>query len=417
MSLAPDPVQELPKNALPADPIPRPQPKAGRPPPKPRVLEGVHFMSGDHACAEGALAAGLNFFGGYPITPSTEIAERLAVRMPEIGGVFAQMEDEIASMASIIGASVAGARAMTATSGPGFSLMMENIGLAVMMEAPCVVINVQRGSTSTGLPTLVGQADVMQARFGSHGDYGIVAYAPCSPQECFDLTIKAFNTADAYRIPVFVMADEVIGHMTERVIIPAAGQIPFIGRKGPSVKPGPAFRAFQADESLVPPMAHAGEGYRVHFTSLTHDERGHPSMTAAAHDRLVRRLVDKVEKHADQLVEYEALHLDDAEIVVISFGCTARSAREAVNRARRNGIRAGMLRLITLWPFPEKIVRCLAETSKSRQFIVAEINLGQMAREVERCALRPVIRINHAGGKVIEPEMILNAIVQHGGKK
>jgi 2-oxoglutarate/2-oxoacid ferredoxin oxidoreductase subunit alpha len=368
-------------------------------------------MSGDHACAEGALAAGLTFFGGYPITPSTEVAERLAVRMPEVGSVFIQMEDEIASIASIIGASLAGARAMTATSGPGFSLMMECIGLAAMMEAPCVIINVQRGSTSTGLPTLIAQADVMQARFGSHGDYGIVAYAPASPQECFDLTVKAFNTADAYRIPVFVMADEVVGHMTERVIIPPAAQIPFVGRKGPSVKPGEVFHPFKAENgSLVPAIAHAGEGYNVHFTGLTHDERGYPAMTAEAHDQLVRRLVNKVELNADALVEYEALHLEDAEVVVISFGCTARSAKEAVNRARREGIRAGMLRMITLWPFPEKVIRALAEASKERQFIVAEINLGQMAREVERCVQRPVTRINHAGGKVIQPDTILDVV-------
>jgi 2-oxoglutarate/2-oxoacid ferredoxin oxidoreductase subunit alpha len=410
----PVPLQESAHKHIPAERIRKSQ--RPRPASRPRVLEGVHFMSGDHACAEGALAAGLEFFGGYPITPSTEVAERLAVRMPEVGAVFVQMEDEIASIASIIGASVAGARAMTATSGPGFSLMMENIGLAVMMEVPCVIINVQRGSNSTGLPTLVGQADVMQAKFGSHGDCGIVAYAPASPQECFDLTVKAFNTADAFRIPVFVMADEVVGHMTERVVIPAALKIPHIGRKRPSVKPGEVFHPFQpSNGSLVPPIAHAGEGYKVHFTGLTHDERGHPAMTAEAHDRLVRRLVNKVENSVEQLAEYEALHLDDAEVVVISFGCTARSAREAVNRARKQGVRAGMLRLITLWPFPEKVVRSLAEASRARQFIVAEINLGQMAREVERCAQRPVIRVNHAGGKVIEPDTILNAIVRGGG--
>jgi 2-oxoglutarate/2-oxoacid ferredoxin oxidoreductase subunit alpha len=406
-------VQDLmPQKSPPHGIFPEGNQKRMKTPSQPRVLEGVHFMSGDHACAEGALACGLQFFGGYPITPSTEVAERLAVRMPEVGGVFVQMEDEIASIAAVIGASVAGARSMTATSGPGFSLMMENIGLAVMMEVPCVIINVQRGSNSTGLPTLVGQADVMQAKFGSHGDYGIVAYAPSSPQECFDLTIQAFNTADAYRIPVFVMADEVIGHMTERVIIPSANQIPCIGRKGPTVKPGETFFPFGTEDgTLVPPMAHAGEGYRVHFTGLTHDARGYPSMNPEAHDLLVRRLVDKVEANAGQLVQYEALRLDDADVVVVSFGCSARSAREAVNRARQQGARAGLLRLITLWPFPEELVRALSREAPARRFIVAELNLGQMAREVERCAQRPVIKINHAGGKVLEPELILNAIL------
>jgi 2-oxoglutarate ferredoxin oxidoreductase subunit alpha len=238
------------------------------------VLTGSHFMHGDHACAEGAIAAGCRFFAGYPITPSTEIAERLARRLPEVGGVFIQMEDELASMAAILGASAAGTRAMTATSGPGFSLMMENIGLGMMLEIPCVVVNVQRGSPSTGLPTLPGQSDVMQARRGSHGDYGVVAYSPWSPQEAFDLTIHAFNVADRYRIPVFLLADEVVGHMVERVVIPSEDQIAIWERKRPSEGPGPDFEPFRVvDEDLVPPMVHAGEGYRIHYTGLTHDER------------------------------------------------------------------------------------------------------------------------------------------------
>jgi len=256
----------------------------------PAVLSGQHFLLGDQACAEGALAAGCRFFAGYPITPSTEITEHLARRLPEVQGIFVQMEDELASMAAIVGASVAGARAMTATSGPGFSLMMENLGLAAMMEVPCVVVNVQRGGPSTGLPTLVGQADVMQARWGSHGDYEIVAYAPASPQECFDLTLKAFNTADRFRIPTLVLADEVVGHMTERVTIPPAEAIPRVERKRPRQGPEEnGFLPFRAEEDLIPPMVHAGEGYRVHFTGLTHDERGYPVTTGPAHHQLSAR--------------------------------------------------------------------------------------------------------------------------------
>lgn len=373
------------------------------------VLTGQHFLLGDHACAEGALAAGCRFFAGYPITPSTEIAERLAHRLPEVGGIFVQMEDELASMAAIVGASAAGARAMTATSGPGFSLMMENVGLAVMMEVPCVVVNVQRGAPSTGLPTLAGQADVMQARWGSHGDYEIVAYAPASSQECFDLTVRAFNTADQYRIPVFVLADEVVAHMTERVTVPAPEAIPKVERKRPRDRPGGnGFLPFRADADLVPPMVHAGEGYRVHFTGLTHDERGYPAITADAHERLVRRLVDKVRRNARQIEAYEEYGLEDARVVVIAYGSTARSARRAVALAREAGIRVGLLRPITLWPFPAEPVRALSD--RVAAFVVPELNMGQVAREVERFTSRPVLGVNHPGGAMLPPEPILKAV-------
>ena len=381
---------------------------------EPAVLTGQHFLLGDHACAEGALAAGCRFFGGYPITPSTEVAEWLARRLPEVGGLFVQMEDELASMAAIVGASVAGARAMTATSGPGFSLMMENLGLAAMMEVPCVVINVQRGGPSTGLPTLVGQADVMQARWGSHGDYAIVAYSPASPQECFDLTVKAFNTADRFRIPVLVMADEVVAHMMERVTIPPAEAIPRVERKRPRQGPGDnGFLPFKADDDLIPPMVHAGEGYRVHFTGLTHDERGYPALTAPAHDRLVRRLVDKVRLRESEIVEYEEYRLEDARVVIIAYGSTARSARRAVGLAREQGIAAGLLRPITLWPFPAERVKKLAE--RVRAFVVPELNLGQVSREVERFTSLPVLGVNHAGGAMMPPEPILEAIREVAG--
>ena len=375
------------------------------------VLTGNHFMNGDHACAEGAIAVGCRFFGGYPITPSTEIAERLARRLPEVDGVFIQMEDELGSMAAILGASAAGARAMTATSGPGLSLMMENIGLAVMMEIPCVVVDVQRGSPSTGLPTMPGQSDVMQARWGSHGDYAIVAYAPSSPQEMFDLTILAFNIADRYRVPVLLLADEVVGHMVERVVIPPREEIEYWKRKSPEDTGDAAVSPFMtADADLVPPMIHAGEGYRVHFTGLTHNEQGYPEMSAETHHKLVNRLINKIKINQNNIIRTEGLYLDDAEIIVVSYGCTARSARHAVRDARNRGIPVGLLRLVSLWPFPTMLVQELA--GRVDKFIVAELNLGQMSLEVERCVRRPVKGVFHAGGAMISPIPIMDAILE-----
>ncbi|MFQ5880364.1 MAG: 2-oxoacid:acceptor oxidoreductase subunit alpha [Dehalococcoidia bacterium] len=375
-----------------------------------QVLTGQHFMNGDVACAEGALAAGCSFFAGYPITPSTEIAERLARRLPRLGGCYMQMEDELGSMAAILGASWAGAKAMSATSGPGFTLMMENIGLGVMTETPCVVVDVQRGGPSTGLPTLVSQADVMQAKWGSHGDFEPIAYSPSSPQEMFDLTVKAFNAAERYRTPVFVMADEVVGHMTERVTIPPADEINIVGRKRPAAAPNDGWLPYAPDEDLVPAMPRAGDGYRIHVTGLTHDERGYPTTDPLIHDRLVRRLSRKVQVHAPEICEFEKLHTDDATIVVIAYGATARAAREAVLAARKRGIRAGLVRLITLWPFPRGLVRELSNTA--RRFIVAELNLGQIAREVERYTRRPVSWVTHAGGAMLSPQPILGAITE-----
>ena len=376
-----------------------------------RVLTGTHFMLGDHACAEGALAAGLGLFAGYPITPSTEVAEHLATRLPEVGGRFVQMEDELGSIAAIIGGSAAGARSFTATSGPGFSLMMENIGLAAMMELPIVIVNVQRASPSTGLPTMVGQSDILQARWGSHGDYGIVAYCPSSPQECFEQTIAAFNTADRYRVPVFILMDEVVGHMAERVVIPEASAIPHVPRKGPRTEPGAEqFLPYAADEDLVPPIAHAGDGYKVHMTGLTHDERGYPAQTADAHNTLVNRLVDKIRLNAADIVDYEEHLVDDAEIVVVAYGCTSRSARAAVEQARAEGLRCGLLRPKTIWPFPEERVRRLLEIGKVERFVVPEINLGQLRREIERLTQLPAQGLNHAGGAMPTPGAILEVI-------
>lgn len=373
------------------------------------IPSGRHFMNGDHACAEGAIAAGCRFFAGYPITPSTEIAEHLARRMPQVQGVFIQMEDELASIAAILGASAAGARSMTATSGPGLSLMMENIGLGVMLELPCVVVDVQRGSPSTGLPTMPGQSDVMQARWGSHGDFQVIAYSPWSPQEMFDLTILSFNMADRYRVPVILLADEVIGHMVERVVIPEQQAIQLTQRKRPEQPPNGRFDPFLvSDPDLVPPMAHAGEGYRVHFTGLTHDEHGYPAMDAEVHHRLVTRLSDKIQCNAAHIIRTESYDMEDARIVVVAYGCTARSARSAVRKARQQGIAAGLLRLVSLWPFPEQVLADLAQ--QVDQFIVAEMNLGQVSREVERVIHRPVRGVFHGGGEMIAPEPILKEI-------
>jgi 2-oxoglutarate ferredoxin oxidoreductase subunit alpha len=378
-----------------------------------RVLTGKHFMHGDHACSEGAIAAGCSFFAGYPITPSTEIAEHLARRLPEVDGVFIQMEDELGSIAAVLGASAAGARAMTATSGPGLSLMLENLGLGVMLEIPCVLVDIQRGSPSTGLPTMAGQSDVMQVKWGSHGDYEIVAYAPWSPQEIFDLTILAFNVADRYRTPVILLGDEVIGHMQERVIIPGPDQILQWERKGPREEPGENnnFKSFCPDADLVPPMAHAGEGYRVHFTGLTHDEHGYPDMNADTHHTLVTRLNEKIRKNSSKIIRTEDYYLEDAEIVVISYGCTARSARRAVREARDLGVPAGLLRLVSIWPFPEQKLLELAE--QALVFIVAEMNLGQIRREVARHVNQPVTGVNHAGGAMIPPQPILREILAY----
>lgn len=374
------------------------------------ILTGSHFVNGDIACAEGAIAGGCRFFAGYPITPSTEIAERLARRFGQVGGKFLQMEDEIASITCILGASWAGQRVMTATSGPGFSLMMEGIGLAIMTETPCVIVDVQRAGPSTGLPTLVAQQDMMQVRWGSHGDYEIIAYCPATVQEMFDYTYKAFNMAEIYRVPVFIMADEVVGHLTEKLIIPSEEDLLLEHRKKPVVEPRGSYCPYEPDEDLVPPMAVAGEGYRIHVTGLTHDERGYPVIKEDAHQALVRRLVKKIRKNVNDIIEYEEYYIDDAEILVISYGISARSSLRAVNEAREEGIKAGMLRLITAWPFPEKRVRELAR--KVRAVIVPEINLGQMVREVERCVNTgiPVHSLTHAGGGIHRPLQILDRI-------
>ena len=373
------------------------------------VLTGEHYISGNEAIAEGCLAAGCRFFGGYPITPSSEVAERMAHRLPQVGGVFIQMEDEIASIAAILGAAWAGKKSMTATSGPGISLMMENIGLAVMTETPCVIINVQRAGPSTGLPTLVGQGDVMQARWGSHGDYELIALAPNSVQEAFDLSIKAFNLAEEYRTPVIMLTDESICHMFEKLVIPSKKEIKTKDRKKPKGSKKD-FLSYQPDEDMIPPMAAAGEGYNVFVTGLTHDNKGYPVITPEAQEVLVKRLCDKILLNEEKIRDVEEFKTKDAKVLVISYGITSRSAKGAVNLARDKGIKAGLLRLKTIWPFPTPLIKELSK--KVDAIVVAEINNGQIIKEIREAVSKdiPIVLSGKLGGAVHTPKEILAKI-------
>ena len=375
------------------------------------VLSGTHYLDGDFACGEGAMAAGCRFVAGYPITPSTEVVERISQRFPMMGGTFIQMEDELASMAAVAGGAWTGTKCMTVTSGPGFSLMMENIGLATMMETPCVVVNVQRGGPSTGLPTMVGQADMMQARWGSHGDYELIALSPQSPQEAFDLMIDAFNLSETWRVPVMFMMDECVGHMTEKVVIPPADDIDVVPRKLTDKKPG-EYKPYEVNGRPVPEMVRAGDGYRFHTTGLTHDERGYPAMTVECQEESVSRLLDKIRLNADQIIHIEEEDVEGADVVVVAYGITARVARMGIDMARAEGVKVGFLRLIVVWPFPEEHIRELAKEIKA--FVVPEINYGQMVLEVERCASgqAPAVLVPHGGGGVHDPADICKAIVE-----
>ena len=345
------------------------------------VLSGEHFVHGDWACAEGAISAGCDYFASYPITPATEIAERLASRFPVLKRKFVQFEDEISAVASLIGASFTGRKVMTATSGPGISLMLENLGLAVMTEAPMVIVNVMRGGPSTGQPTVGAQGDVMQVRWGMHGDVEVIALAPQSVQEMYTMTIQAFNLSEQYRLPVFLLSDANIGHMYEKLVIPEKDEINIINRRKPTCEPH-LYKPYQVDESLVPEMASFGEGYRFYSTGLTHDERGYPDMSVEAQNKLVRRLSDKIRIHADQIIMVEEIDTEDCDVLVVAYGITARSSATAVKQARGEDIKAGLLRLKTLWPFPEKILLSKVEAIKG--VIVPEMNYGQLVREVER---------------------------------
>lgn len=375
------------------------------------VLTGYHFLDGDHACSEGAIAAGCRFVAGYPITPSTEVVERIAERFPLVGGVFIQMEDEIASSIAIQGGVWAGKKAMTVTSGPGFSLMMEHIGLAAMTETPCVFVDVQRAGPSTGLPTQPAQGDMMQARWGSHGDYGIIALSPNSPQECFDLTIKAFNLSEEYRVPVMFMMDECVGHMIERVAIPPADDIEIYPRRfynGPKQD----YLPYRPESDLVPQMIKAGDGYKVHVTGLTHDEKGYPAMNWITQEKLVHRLVNKIKINSDKIADYREDQVEDAEVVVVTYGITSRVAIPAIEQARKEGINVGHLRLVVVWPFPEKRIKELA--SKVKVFVVPELNYGQIVLEVERNAggKARVELVGHGGGTVHNPKDIYDIIIR-----
>jgi 2-oxoglutarate ferredoxin oxidoreductase subunit alpha len=386
----------------------------------PRVLTGEHFINGDEACGEGALAAGCNFFAGYPITPATEVAERMSRRLPRVGGIYIQMEDEIASMAAVLGAAWGGAKSMTATSGPGFSLMMENLGLGVITETPCVLVNIQRGGPSTGLPTLCGQGDMMQARWGSHGHYEIIALSPSSPQEIFDFTIRAFNLAETYRTPVLVMSDEVVGHMVERVSIPPADQIEVVNRRKPT-GPMKTYRPYKVNGSYIPELPDAGEGYRLHVTGLTHDERGYPATEADTQDEMVRRLILKIRKNRDRIIDFKDFYLDRARVVIIAYGATVRPAMRAMRILREEGGAVGLVKLNTVWPFPEDLIRDLS--GQVDAFVVPEVNFGQISLEVERCAQgrATTIPVPHAGGSIHKPVQIEAALQEvlkiPGGKK
>jgi len=369
----------------------------------------VRLMQGNEACVEGAIAAGMRFYAGYPITPSTEIAELSAERLPLVGGRFMQMEDEIGGMAAIIGASLTGAKSMTATSGPGFSLKQENIGYASIAEVPCVIVNVQRGGPSTGMPTSPAQGEIMQARWGTHGDHPVIALTPSSVRETFDLTIKAFSFAEKYRTPVTLLMDEVIGHMREKVQLPDPSEIEIIDRKRPDCS-SEEYLPYEADNDLVPPMADFGTGYRYHVTGLVHDETGFPSNSTAVADKLIRRLSNKIEIHRDEIESWEEENTEDAEVLILSYGCVARSSKSAMNILRGRGIKVGTFRPITIWPFPEKRLRELA--AKVKTIVVPEMNLGQLVLEVERiCGCNAKIeKLNKVSCEIIYPEEIVSKI-------
>ncbi|MFZ2331080.1 MAG: 2-oxoacid:acceptor oxidoreductase subunit alpha [Atribacterota bacterium] len=373
--------------------------------------KSVRILQGNEACVEGALLAGVRFFAGYPITPASEIAEGMAVRLPELGGVFMQMEDEIASMAAVIGASLAGSKSMTASSGPGICLKQENIGFAAITETPCVVVNAQRGGPSTGLPTKPSQGDVMQARWGTHGDHPMIALAPSDVNEVLYMTIKAINFSEKYRTPVMLLLDEVISHMREKVSIPNREEIEIIDRKKPKVEKD-NFLPYKADEDLVPAMANFGSGYRYHVTGLIHNEKGYPTSNNKEIEQLIRRLTNKVELNKKDIIIEEEFLLDDAKVAIIAYGSVARAAQRTMKLAREKGIKAGLLKLITLWPFSDETINRLA--GQVDLIIVPEMNLGQMSREVERAAGGKcrVISYSRVDGELINPLEILTRIME-----
>lgn len=363
-------------------------------------------MQGNEACLHGALDAGMRFFAGYPITPSTEIAELAAEYLPKLGGKFIQMEDEIASMAAIIGASLAGLKSMTATSGPGFSLKQENLGYASMTEVPCVVVNVQRGGPSTGLPTSPAQGEIMQSRWGTHGDHPIIVLTPSTVREAYDFTIKSFNLSEKYRVPVILLMDEVVAHMREKIVIPDKDDLKIVNRKKPQ-KSLEKYRPYEVTEDLIPPMANFGEGYRYHVTGLTHDETGFPSNKANNAEKLIKRLIDKIEIHKKDIIDYDEYETEDAEIIIVAYGSVARSAKSAIKEARSKGKKVGLFRPITIWPFPEE--RLMELGKKAKRILVTEMNMGQLVLEVERIVKNDaqIHFLGKANGEIITPDEIL----------
>jgi len=374
---------------------------------KPALPEGAYYFSGNDAAAEGALAAGCRFYGGYPITPSSEMMERMAARLPEAGGVFIQMEDEIASIGAVIGASWAGVKAMTATSGPGFSLMQEAIGYGAFTETPCVIIDVQRAGPCTGQATKVGSGDIMQARWGSHGDYQVIALAPWSVQEMFDFTVKAFNLSERFRTPVIVLSEEAVGHLRETIRIPAEVEV-WDRRKEKGHAPFGT-----EEEDGVPPMPAFGEGERLAVTGSTHDPFGfRKTDDPEAHARLVQRINDKILKRVNEFAEVESKFLEDSDIAVVSYGFTARTSLFAVKRLRKEGLKVGFLRLKTMWPFPEEAVRDALASIK--RVLVPEMNRGQVGGEIRKYTSCEVVGLNQTNGEVIPPEVIMDAIRRLG---
>jgi 2-oxoglutarate ferredoxin oxidoreductase subunit alpha len=364
------------------------------------------LLMGNEACAEGALAAGVRFFGGYPITPSNEIGEIMSSRLPAVGGRFIQMEDEIGGMASIIGASIAGFKSMTATSGPGFSLMQENLGFAAIAEVPCVVVNVMRAGPSTGMPTLPSQGDVMQARWGTHGDHPSIVLCPSSVREVFDLTVTAVNFSEKYRMPVILLMDEVIGHLREKVTLPQPESIQVFERPRPDCPPE-WYKPFEDNKTGVPPMAAFGDGYRYHITGLTHDIMGFPTTKKDEVEALIQRLLRKIRQGFEEIMLYETFLMEDATAAIVAYGCTARSAKSAVLMLRKEGMKVGLLKLSTLWPFPRVAVESLPE--QVQDLVVPEMNMGQLYREVVRVGhgrfrVRKVSRID---GELITPQEII----------
>lgn len=375
------------------------------------------LFQGNEACVEGALAAGMRFFAGYPITPSTELAEVSSQRLPKLGGKFIQMEDELASMAAVIGGSLAGLKSMTATSGPGFSLMQENLGYACIAEIPCVIVNVQRGGPSTGLPTSPAQGEIMQAKWGTHGDHPVIALTPNSVQETYEYAITAFNLAEKYRTPVIYLMDETVGHMREKLMLKDPSEIEILHRTKPNCEPKDFVQyadKFMDEKTMVHPLPAFGEGYRIHVTGLTHDKTGFPTNDNKLSGELVERICNKVEMNVDDFSYYEEYKLDDAEVAVIAFGGVSRSAKEAVDELRAEGKKVGMFRPITIWPLLEKQIASLGK--KVKEIYVAEMNLGQYYYEVERIAGKncKINKITKVTGELITPNEIIKAI--NGGK-